>query len=212
MSPRRKLLLGVLGVAAVIFLWSQLRPQDEVPTAAVSPLDKRTGSTTASRTGSRSRGRSGGRRDAPAVTTVSELRLADLEPATGGFHAGRNPFAFVAAPLPPPPPPPPPPTKEQIAARLAAEEAAQRAAAVAAVEAAKPKPPRITFSYLGSFGPPARRIAVLSQGETTYNAMVGDVIEGKFRLVAIGFESVEIGFVDFPNQPPAQLPVGEKGS
>jgi hypothetical protein len=210
MNPRLKLLLGLLAAALAVLVWNELKPQAD-RAAGASSLDRQIDGGAARRPSAAARARA--RKGEAPVTSISELHLADLEPASGAFHAGRNPFAFVLPPPPPPPPEPPPPTPEEIAAREAAAEAARKAAEeAAAIERARPKPPIITFTYLGSFGPPERRIAVLSSGETTYNAMVGDIIEGKFRLEAIGYESVDIGYVDFPELPPQQLAVGEEGS
>ena len=89
------------------------------------------------------------------------------------------------------------------------EEAAERAR-LAAIEAAKPKPPSIELVYLGSFGPGQRKIAVFAdkKGENIYNAAVGETIEGKFIVHQIGFESVDLAFVGFPDVPPHRLAVG----
>ena len=210
MTTRTKQLLLLLVAALLGLLWSQTREED-----APAPRTRRTAQAGAerSRTGAARPSRRGAAEPAP-LTEVVELHLADLEPAGSEYRVGRNPFDFLAPPPPPPPPPPKGPSPAELAAQRAAAEAARQAAILATqnAEPPAPKPPPITFRYLGSFGPPARRIAVLSDGEATYNAMVGDVIEGKFRLVAIGYESVDIGFVDFPNLPPEQLPVGEEGS
>jgi hypothetical protein len=84
-------------------------------------------------------------------------------------------------PAGPPPPPPPPP---------------------------KPQPPPIDVQYLGSFGSPESPIAVFSDGEEIHNLRVGEVIEGKFRVVRIGYESVDLAYVNFPEEPAARLPVG----
>lgn len=214
MTTRTKQLLVLLVAAVLGLVWSQSRREEPAAERSARAVGG------APAAGAAARPRNGGRsarRSAtePApVTEVTELRLADLEAGTSGFRTSRNPFDYVKPPPPPPPPAPKGPTPAELAAQRAAAEAARQAALLAAqnAEPPAPKPPAITFRYLGSFGPPKRRIAVLSDGEATYNAMVGDVIEGKFRLVAIGYESVDIGFVDFPNLPPEQLPVGEEGS
>ena len=80
--------------------------------------------------------------------------------------------------------------------------------AAAAAEAAKPKPPPFTLQYLGKFGPEERPIAVFTDGKNILNVQEGEVIQGKFIVGQIGFESVEIQFVGFPNWPPQRLPVG----
>jgi hypothetical protein len=72
-------------------------------------------------------------------------------------------------PCPPTPPPPPTPT---------------------------PAPPDIGFRCIGTFGPKDNPIAVLVQGDQIVNARAGDVVFERFKVVRVGFESVEVGFVD----------------
>jgi hypothetical protein len=71
-----------------------------------------------------------------------------------------------------------------------------------------PQPPPVDVTFLGSFGPPTRRIAVFTDGKTIYNAERGDTLSGKFVVHAIGFESVDLTFVGFPDVPPERLAVG----
>jgi hypothetical protein len=205
MTPRTRKLLVALGLAGILGLWLQYR-EPAAPGAAVAPLDPDAAPRTS---------RAGGRPAKTVVRKVEELRVERLEQGGGEFSTGRNLFAFY---VPPPPPPPAPrqPTAAELAAQAAAQEAARLAAVesarVAAIEAAKPKPPIVTFTYLGSFGRDDRKVAVFADGETIFNALLGEVLMGKFRLVSIGFESVELSYVDFPDLRPAQLPVGQKGS
>lgn len=210
MTQRAKVLLACLGVTLLVVLWKNFGPSPEPAAAGVAGAPAEVGAKAAAPRG-RTRAQRTGETEVKDVAALAELRLADLDASPPSFTVGRNPFAFVAPPPPPPPPPPKGPTPEQLAAKAAAIAAQQALAEQRALEDAIPKPPAITFAYVGSFGPANRRIAVLSDGTNTYNAMVGDVIEGKFRLEAIGFESIDIGFVDFPNLPAAQLPVGEEG-
>ena len=75
-----------------------------------------------------------------------------------------------------------------------------------------PPPPSIAhLKYLGSFGPPSARIAVIMSGSELYNVRQGAVLEGKFIVQEIGFESVAIGFVGFPDAPPQRLAAGGGG-
>jgi hypothetical protein len=188
LSARQKGLLAVLGALLAVVLWQRLGPL----------------------AGSEDSGPAGAAGGAAIDSTVEELRVADLEPRPSEHRAGRDPFSFGQ------PPRPPGPTPEEIeAARLRAEqEAAARAAAAAAAAAAlppeppRPQPPQITLKYLGSFGPATRRIAVFSNGEMIYNALQGDVLEGKFIVHRIGFESVDVRFVGFPDSPPQRLSAG----
>jgi hypothetical protein len=151
----------------------------------------------------------GGRVARPLPTEVVELELARLEGHSAQFQTGRNVFVFYQ-----PPPPPPPvikgPSPEELARMRQAQEAQRRAeeAARLAADPPKPTPPAINLTYLGSFGPDTRRVAVFSDGVNITNALVGEVLDGKFRLVSIGYESVELAYVDFPDLRPTQLPVG----
>jgi len=209
MTPRAKLLLGGLAVVLVFVGWNRLKPVLFPPAAGLGAAAN-PGGTTPRRV--RTVPRRG--EEAPA-SDVAELHIVDLEVAGGEYRPGRNPFTFYTPP-PPPPPPPQGPTPAEIEARRRAEEDARRRAAELAslrAEPPKPQPPPIDFSYIGSFGSRKRRIAVfLKDDDTLVNALVGDEIDGKFRLVEIGYESVAIEFVGFPDVPPAQLPVGEEGT
>ena len=42
-----------------------------------------------------------------------------------------------------------------------------------------------------------------------YSDFLGiDVLEGRFVVAHIGYESVDLGYLEFPDEPPARLPVG----
>ncbi|HVS04154.1 MAG TPA: hypothetical protein VMT16_15430, partial [Thermoanaerobaculia bacterium] len=91
---------------------------------------------------------------------------------------------------PPPPPPAPPPPPQPTAPP-------------------RPRPPSPDhLKFLGRFGSAAQPIAVLTSGAELYNVREGDVIEGRFVIAGIGYESIDIGFVGFPDEPPKRLPVG----
>jgi hypothetical protein len=74
----------------------------------------------------------------------------------------------------------------------------------------KPQPPPVDVEYLGSFGPASAPIAVFTNGEEIFNVRTGEVIAGKFQVVQIGYESVDLAFVGFPDAPPERLPVGSQ--
>lgn len=82
-------------------------------------------------------------------------------------------------------------------ARRRAEEAAR----LAAIEAAKPKPAEFTLKYLGYFGPSNKKIAVFTDGKAEISAQEGETIDNKFIVARIGYESVDIRFVGFPDWP-----------
>jgi hypothetical protein len=190
MSGRQKLLVAALVLLVAIFAWKRLAP-------ALAPDDGLGG------------GPAGVSRDAGAVRVV-ELETGRLDHQRATYAPGRDPFRYYQ----PPPPQPAGPTPEELAAMEEAwrrAEAARAAAAAAAAEAARnapPQPPEFAMAFLGSFGPKDKKIAVFADGEDIYNALVGDVIQNRFVVVRIGYESVDIGYVDFPDLPATRLPVG----
>jgi hypothetical protein len=123
-----------------------------------------------------------------------------LRPQENRYGIGRDPFSYEPdppPPTPPPPPPTPPPTPPPN---------------VPPPPPPPPQPPPIGhLKYLGSFGPPSARIAVIMSGSELYNVRQGAVLEGKFIVQEIGFESVAIGFVGFPDAPPQRLAAGGGG-
>ena len=123
---------------------------------------------------------------------VAELRLADLERRSRQLVLGRDPFRYATRPAPKPSPP----------AKPRAKRVKPKARPI------HPQPPSIDLSYLGSFGPEDRKIAVFSDGKTIYNIMAGEVLESKFIVDRIGYESVDIKFVDFPDAPPKRMAAG----
>jgi hypothetical protein len=140
-------------------------------------------------------GDSSARRQAQEMAPAQAVRLdlAALEGASTEIEIGRDPFRFAAPPPPPPPPPrpaPPPPPPAPPPPPTG------------------PQPPPVDVTFLGSFGPPQHRIAVFSDGKTIYNASRGETLGGKFVVHSIGFESVGLTFVGFPDVPPERLAVG----
>jgi hypothetical protein len=140
---------------------------------------------------------------------VAVLRMADLDRVPRESTPGRDPWRFIDPPPPPPPPPPKPhvPTAEELRAAEEARRRAEEAARLAAIEAAKPKPAEFTLQYLGRFGPADRKLAVFTNGKQIYNVEEGDVIDSKFIVAHIGYESVDIRFVGFPDWPAKRVGV-----
>ena len=145
-----------------------------------------------------------GRKSAGAqpVDQIVELMPVEPENVPPKYEPGRDPFRFYQPPKPPPPPPQPAP-------KTAPKPVAPVVPAAPATPP-KPQPPPLTLKYLGSFGPSERPIAVFSGDDGIYNAREGDVIDGKFQVVHIGYESADLTFVGFPDAPAKRLPVGKK--
>lgn len=195
MTPeRRKQLIFAALVLALLFVgWRQLRQGSFGSSTGAD------GSTTRSARGTVSRNGAGN-----GDPLVVELRVADLETEPGDYTPGRDPFRFGA---PPPPPPPPPPEPDPEALRRA-EEALAALESPEEIVPPKPVPPQVDVVYLGSFGSEKRRLAVFSDGKVIFNVLEGGVVKEKFIVVRIGFESVDVGFVGFPDAPPERLAVG----
>lgn len=178
MPKRQKALLGAL---AVLFLFLALRTGLRFASGGDLGL-------------SLGRGSLGRVADAEFDMELAELRLADLDRRTRKLVLGRDPFRFRPRRRPPPPPrprtaPPPPPSPPPA-------------------EPSGPTPPRFRLDYIGSFGPLYRKIAVFSDGKVIHNAMAGEVLDGEFIVDRIGFESVDIKYVDFPEVPALRKGVG----
>ncbi|HVS16367.1 MAG TPA: hypothetical protein VMV46_20835 [Thermoanaerobaculia bacterium] len=133
-------------------------------------------------------------------TEVADLDLARLQRDSGEYRAGRNPWRFEA-------PPAPPPVVRPTPAPLPAPVVVETPVEVAPIEPPKPQPPPIDVELRGILGPERLRLAVFHDGEVIYNAGVGDVVKGKFRVEDIQIESVLVGYVGFPDAPPARLPI-----
>lgn len=115
------------------------------------------------------------------ATGVEDLRLDSLEePRPEPVDAARNPFRFKPKP---PPPPPAPPSQGTLAAPIG--------------PSVPPPPPRIMLKFIGILkAQNARPIAVLSDARGVYHGRVGDLIEGRYRILNIGVESIELAYLD----------------
>jgi hypothetical protein len=139
-------------------------------------------------------GQTRGRGAQPAPTTgtpaVADVKLDSVRGTVGAPkpRVTRNPFRFYeppappvvrpnVAPLPPPVPvfqPPPAPT-------------------------GPPPPPPITLRFIGLIEAPQRagRVAMLSDGRGGLMfGKEGDIIEGRYRLVRVGTDSLDIAYSD----------------
>jgi hypothetical protein len=123
--------------------------------------------------------------DAAPPRSVTEVGLDALEaPPPAPVDSGRNPFRFASrvrdageagggAVAPPPvtiPPSPPGPSG----------------------------PPPIPLRFIGLVDAPGQtaRLAVLSDGRDVFHGREGDIIDGRYRIIRIGVESIEMSHVD----------------
>ncbi len=190
MSRRTWFLLAILGFAGVLAVLSR-GGGDGGPSVKAAP---------ARPAAARRQGK--GSAAAQPVDEIVELMPIEPENVPSKYEPGRDPFRFYQ----PPPPPPPPPKQAPKPAPKPVVPTVQAAPAAPP----KPQPPPLTLKYLGSFGPADRPIAVFTGDDDIYNAREGDVIDGKFQVVHIGYESADMAFVGFPDAPAKRLPVGQK--
>jgi hypothetical protein len=120
-------------------------------------------------------------KDSTAVD-IDALNAERPEPV----DSDRNPFRFREKP-PPPPPPMPRPTSRTATAPVDA----------GPIE--PPPPPPIPLKYIGVMkhdDPKVGRVAVLSDQRGVYHGREGEVIEGRYRILKIGVESIDLEYVD----------------
>lgn len=172
---RTLILLGVLGVliAVAIRVYSGGAAVPAPGTAAATP---------AARTG-RNAARGGGAAAAAAPLDVHLDRLSAerAQPSDGG----RNPFQFRAKPAP-------------AASGGTAAAGGFGDLAPPPVPAGPPPPPPIALKYIGLVeGKSGLRVAVLSDGRSApMYGRQGEIVDGRYRIVAIGVESIELEHVD----------------
>jgi hypothetical protein len=168
--------LGILSVVLVAVVHFVLLPAlsgPAVPSGAVATA------------GARSAAR-------PAARPI-DVRLDALgkpAPPENPAVARRNPFRMGAAT-------PPPAAEGSLAARLPSKPAGPVTPLPTGPPAPPPVPP-IPYRFIGVLSgvPGQGRIAVLTDGKTVVHGSVNAVIEGRYRIVQIGEESLQIEHAD----------------
>jgi hypothetical protein len=127
-----------------------------------------------------------------AVGDVHLAKLQEKEPEPIDGH--RNPFTFG---------PDPKVVKQQAeAAERAKQQQALAAAAppppIATGPPPVPPPPPITLKFFGVVTAPGRvgKVAALGDGKFVYHGREGEIVEGRYRIVKIGEESIQLEYVD----------------
>jgi len=165
--------LGVLGVVLIAVVYFVLMPSLSPPSSPVGPVAP-----------------AGGRTQAKAPIRPIDVRLDALgrtvaaeDPTT----ARRNPFRMGAAT-------PPPPPEGTVAARGPVKPVTPPPP----VQMGPPPPPPIPYRFIGVLSgvPGQGRIAVLTDGKTVVHGTVNALIEGRYRIVQIGEESLQIEHAD----------------
>jgi len=197
-DQRQKVLLGVLLVLMLVAVWRQFGPRITAGSGS---------SESGNRSQAAERGTVRSVVDSPGVV---ELRLEDLEKVAGRFRPGRDPFRFGEARALEAEPTE---DEDDEAARAAAAQEALRRAMEAqrrqeAAVSGRPVLPDFDLKFLGSFGSRQKRLAVFSDGAEIFNALEGGVLKGHFVIRQIGLESVDVGYLDYPDEPAIRLAAG----
>ena len=118
---------------------------------------------------------------------LTDVDLQALEaPRPEPEESIRNPFRFKPKAAPPPPSP-------------AVRQPQQSGPDAPGVFAPAPLP-RIALKFIGILNaeedPKVGRVAILSDGRGVYHGREGDIIEGRYRILKIGVESIDLAYVD----------------
>jgi len=175
----RLVILGTLAVVLVAviarMMWpatSSAPPAASNPAAAAAATPGRRGQNTPA---------------APGAAAGPDVHLDALNAERPKPETERNLFRFK-----PKAPPPPPPAPVQPPAPVSAP----------AVPTGPPPPPPlapITLKFIGIVEAPSHgeKIAILSDGRNApFYGKEGAIIEGRFRILKIGVESVELAYAD----------------
>jgi hypothetical protein len=168
-------LLAVLGVAGAFWYY-----RSETPAPVVVPT---TPGRTAANTPAAPRDTGGVKqasRQAVKPTVPEALKFGELERVPDEPEAGRNPFRFGARPAPPPPslpPPMPPPTP---------------------IAPPPPPPPQVPLKLSTVIDDPygKKRAFLVDASGAMFQAVDGDIVDGRYRLVKVDRTSAVVEFLD----------------
>ena len=168
-ADRRRLALGgAVVLVLALAIWLQTRPQ---PVTASAPARARVA------------------RAAAADPAGEPLRPIQLDALVAGrgepSGTARNPFRFQPKVVPPPPRPVVAPAPEMTRP------------VTPPVPAGPPPPPPIPLKFIALVERASGvKWAVLSDGKVTMYGKDGDTIDGRYRIVKVGAESVEVTHLD----------------
>jgi hypothetical protein len=178
-QQRQLVLLGGLGVVLALVIGYQFWPSD--PGVVPRPSSAATRSAAPPRASTR--GRSPEMEAIAAQAASGEVEPVHLERLTAKVpdqeDGRRNPFS-LAAEAPPP------------------SEKPEGAGTVATGPPPPPPVAPISLKFIGTVTVPSKvgRIAAFSDGKFVYYGREGEVIEGRYRIVKIGEESVQMEYAD----------------
>jgi len=166
-ATRQRILLGVLGLALAVAAWFYYAP------AATSPASSQT-------------------RAVPSKTDSGELpvpetvHLTALAEPSELKDADRNPFSYGVRPPPPAPPRPPAPSIPQPVMNPGPP------------PVVGPPPIGLRLVGLTTITTGGRPMVTLKDPATSavFNAFEGDIVDGRYRVIKVGLQSVTLSYVD----------------
>jgi hypothetical protein len=185
-GPQRTRLvaLALLGVVAVFFVW-RAWGGSSTPTAGAPPVASNPQGAPQARAGTQGKPAAGGAMPVP-------VNLDKLEPVPDEPGVGRNLFRFGV----PPAPPPPPPTAAVVQPPI-----------VQGPPPPPPYPPPIELQLKGitKQAPDTPSVAWLKDPKAPADSRMlsgseGQIVDGKYKLLKVGTESVIVSYVDGSGQ------------
>ena len=167
-ARRQALTLAALVAVLVLVLGYQLRSWRAAP-AAGGAAPPRAAETAAA-----------GRAD--QSLPVPDVRLESLQAPRPEPVTDRNLFREQAKAPPPPPPMPAAPPRAAVDPD--------------APPPGPPPPPPITLKFIGVVQAGGRSVAVLSDGRDVMYGREGELVDGRYRIIKINVESVELSYAD----------------
>ena len=64
------------------------------------------------------------------------------------------------------------------------------------MEPPKPVPPSFSYKFIGVMGPPESKIAIFLDDQDFFLAKEGEDVKEDFRIVKIGYDTLQIGYTD----------------
>jgi hypothetical protein len=172
------LLLGLLVVLAVVMWWQFGTGPASAPVAARTtppPVRPGVGGGAAAETGAQVLARGVGLERLKADRPAPEAAGRDPFRSAGASGGGGETKAGAVTPAAPAPPP----------------------VVTNPVPPSPPGPPPIVVKFIGIVSRRAvGKVAILSDGKNVYYGREGEIVDGRWRIVSIGEESLQIEYVD----------------
>lgn len=174
-KKRREIALVVLAIALIGTAVWRVRSADSPAPTAQAP---------SSAPAPRASGQPAPDPSALAAVNLPALQAERPEPQDGN----RNPFRFKPRPAPPLP-----------GQGTGPARGAQQASPIPAGPIEPPQPPPIPLKFIGlADGRDSKvgRVAILSDARGVYYGREGEAIEGRYRILKIGVESIDLAYLD----------------